>query len=131
MSFFPLGLTLGGSVALILLGVGLFIKTLRFRARAQPVSAEIVKIEETDDYREDGLMAYRLSYEYTASDGRVIQADSACLQLRSPQVGTSRTLLVDPEKPKSLQLPGIREYLVPLVLAITGIIVLFKTVILL
>lgn len=121
----PLSLIMGVAAAFILLGGALFLKTFRFRLKAQQVDARLVKGEELGDWREDGLLAVRLSYEYTAPDGRVIQADRTSLRWHIPPAGFVRAMLVDPEKPKSLQLPGIREYLLPVVLTLTGVSILF------
>jgi hypothetical protein len=95
------------------------------------VDVRLAKEEELGGGRENRLLAVRLSYEYTAPDGRVIQADRTSLRWHIPPAGFVRVMLVDPEKPKSLQLPGIREYLVPSVLLIIGIIMLFTTALLL
>ena len=126
---FPLGAISGFAAAFILLGTALFLRTLRFRAKAQPVDARIVKAEDFGTLREDGLIAVRISYEYTAPDGRVIQADRTSLRWHIPPVGSSRAMLVDPEKPKRLQRPGIREYLMPFLLVIAGIIILLIPVV--
>ena len=110
MSFLQLGLILGVATALILLGVALFLKTFRFRTKAQSVEVHLTKGEEFDALREDGLIAVRLSYEHSTLGGRVIQTNRRFLRWRIPLVGSRQTMLVDPEKPRSLQLPGIREY---------------------
>jgi len=124
----PFGLIMGVAAAFILLGGALFLKTLRFRTKAQIIDVRLVRGEEFGALREDGLMAVRLSYEYTTPDGRVIQADRTSLRRRIPPVGARRTMLVDPEKPQSLQRPGVREYIVPIVFALTGVVMLFVTV---
>jgi len=130
VNFFPLGLSFGVAIALILLGVGLFLKTRRFRIKAKPIDAVIVDVEEFGDVREDGLGAYRLSYEYTASDGRVILAEQSVLKARSPQVGTSLTMLVDPQAPEKLRVSGVVEYLIPVGFMIAGVAILSLIVIL-
>ena len=124
----PIDLIMGVAAAFILLGGALFIKTLRFRTMADLIDVRLVRGEEFGALREDGLMAVRLSYDYTAPDGRVIQADRTSLRRRIPPVGARRTMLVDREKPQCLQRPGVSEYLVPIVLALTGVVMLFMTV---
>ncbi len=52
-------------------------------------------------------MAVRLSCEYTAPDGCVVQADRTSLRGRIPLDRSRRTMLVDPENPKSLKPPAI------------------------
>ena len=99
----PFCLTMGVAAAFILLGGGLLLKTLRFRAKAQLVDARLIKREEFGALREDGLLAVRLSYQYAAPDGRNIQANRTSLLRNTPPIGSIRTMLVDPEKPKSLQ----------------------------
>ncbi len=126
----PLDLIMGVAAAFILLGGALFIKTLRFRTNAHLIDVRLVRGEEFGALREDGLMAVRLSYEYTASDGRVIEADRTSLRRRIPPVGITRKMLVDPKKPEILRRPGVREYLVPIEFALTGVVMLLVTVIL-
>lgn len=125
VNFFPPLLVFGVAIALIFLGIGLFFKTRRFRGKAKPVDAVVVDVEEFGDVREAGLGAYRLSYEYTASDGRVIQAEQSVLKARSPQVGTSLTMLADPQAPEKLRVTGVIEYLIPMVFLIAGVVLLF------
>jgi hypothetical protein len=125
MNFYPLGLVFGVAMALNFLGVGLFIKTRRFRVEAERVDAIIVDVKEFGDLREDGLGAYRLSYEYTASDGRVIQAEQSVLKARCPELGSRLTMLVDPQAPEKLRVPGVLEYLIPVAFMITGVAMLF------
>ncbi|MFD1158816.1 hypothetical protein [Roseovarius aestuarii] len=129
MNLPPFDLILFVPAAFILLGGALFLKTLRFRTRAQKVDVRLVKGEEFGALRKDGRMAVRLSYKYTAADGRVIQADRISLRWSIPTIGSRRTMLVDPEKPQTLHRQGIREYLVPLALVLTGTIILFMTVV--
>lgn len=124
VNFFPLELSLGVAIALIFLGVGLFVKTRRFRKKAKPIDAVIVDVKEFGDLREDGLGTYRLSYEYAASDGRVIQAEQSVLKARRPEVGTSLTMLVDPQAPEKLRVSGVVEYLTPVGLMIAGVAML-------
>lgn len=124
MNVFPLVLVFGVAIALILLGVGLLFKTRRFRGKAKPVDAVVVDVEEFGDVREDGLGAYRLSCEYTAADGRVIQTEQSVLKARSPQVGTSLTMLIDPQAPEKLRVSGVVEYLIPVGFMIAGVAIL-------
>jgi hypothetical protein len=124
MNFFPLGLVFAVAIALIFLGIALFLKTRRFRAKAKPVDAVIVDVEELGDLREDGLGAFRLSYEYTAADGRVIQAVQSVLKARSPQVGTDVTMLADPQDPEKLGKRSVVEYVFPAGFVIAGIAML-------
>ena len=95
----PFGLIMGVAAAFILLGSALFLKTLRFRTKAQIRDVHLVRGEEFGTLREDGLMAVRLSYEYTTPDGRVIEADRTSLRRRIPPVGITRKMLVDLKKP--------------------------------
>jgi hypothetical protein len=125
MNVFPLVLVFGVAIALIFLGVGLLFKTRRFRGKAKPVDAVVVDVEEFGDVREDGLGAYRLSCEYTAADGRVIQTEQSVLKARSPQVGTNLTMLADPQAPEKLRVTGAIEYLIPMVFLIVGVVLLF------
>ncbi len=46
---FPFALIVSSSVALILVGVGLFIKMRRLRTKAQLMGASLVKVEEVGD----------------------------------------------------------------------------------
>lgn len=130
MSILPVGLVLCVAIALTLLGGALFLKTLRFRAKAQLVDAFLVKGEDIGEVREDGRMIVRLSYEYSAVDGRVMQAYRSSLRWHIPPIGSIHRMLVDPEKPKSLQPSSIREYLVPLIFVVIGIIILLMITVL-
>ena len=56
----PFSLILGVAAAFILLGGGLFIRTFRFRAKAQQLVACLVKSEEYGYFREDGRRHCRI-----------------------------------------------------------------------
>ncbi len=123
----PFVLILGVAAAFILSGGALFLKTFRFRRKAQLVDALLVKAEDYGDVRQDGLISYWLHYEYSISDGHVILVRQSSLLQHSPPVGTNRTMLVDPQKPEILRRLGVREYLVPVVIALTGVVMLLVT----
>ncbi|QMU56749.1 MAG: hypothetical protein GKR98_00135 [Boseongicola sp.] len=121
---------MGAAAAFILLGGTMFLKTFRFRRMAQPVDALLINAEEYGHIREDGLISYWLHYEYSTSDGRIILVRQSSLLRQSPPVGTNRTMFVDPKKPEILRGPGVREYVVSAVLALTGVVMLLMTIIL-
>ena len=83
-------LGLGAAIALIALGLKLFIKLRRFRAHAEVVDATVIDAEEFGDVREDGLMLVYVSYSYKASDGRTIHAKRRSLRRRIPVIGSRR-----------------------------------------
>ena len=88
-----------------------------------------VQFAEPLDYA-DGRISYRLYYEYSAMDGRVILVQVSSLLRQIPTVGTKLRMLVDPQKPKILRRTGVQEYMAPVLIAQVGFVMLLLEIIL-
>ena len=101
-------------IPLIFIGSGalMLIKAYRFMRKARPTTGTVVDVEETVMRDEDrhSTTHYTPVFEYEAPDGQVLRAKTFSTQFKRPAVASQAEILVNPDMPDIVRIPGFKVY---------------------
>ena len=101
-------------IPLILIGIGgiLLIKTYLFMGKARQTTGTVVDVEESLVADGEGVSTthYTPVFEYVAPDGQILRAKTFESQSSRPTVASQAEILVNPDTPDMVRMPGFKNY---------------------
>ena len=117
-----------GVLPWVFVGVGAFLvwRARRFTARAIRLTGTVIGVHQSSSYNHNTnshSTTYQPVFAFTLPDGREAQGKTfLAASGRNFPVGTEKEILVDPDKPDTVRLPGFMLYGFGAIFAVAGLI---------
>lgn len=92
-------------------GIWMLLKTRRFMANAQRISATVVELGEETNHDDGHISVHYIPvYEYRSMSGQKVRARAFRSTSERPEIGQQQTMLIDPTEPEVVRFSSLAGY---------------------